>query len=435
MTGSSPWTCSTTSDALVRRSLVVADDDAPETRYRLLETIRQYAHERLEEAGEADTVQRRHAEYYAGLAEEAGEHLRAAEQLDWIARLTPETDNLRTALEWAVDHDRLDLGLRVVVPLCINGIEIAHTALDWAETLAANPAVDEHPLGPAVLAQAAWSAAMRLDDEAAQAFDSRGRAAERALGVPPNPANFQAHAFIASAHGHLDEATAYAQAWIDAAHARDDRYELSQGLAMLGAVVNMTGDNQAAIALLEQSETEARRVANPANLCWTLSTYGMMLSTANPERAVPILREAIDVGTTVGNQQGVGLALTILGSLEHHLGNHRAALVTYLQANEQLLAAGFSGGGLIPHLHLVAREFIAIGEPEAAAICLGAADQRTPSGTTGPQATLNRDETVRMITEALGEQRLTELHTRGATMSDGEVIDYSRTQIERILAT
>ncbi len=69
--------------ALVRRSLVLADETDGRTRYRLLETVRQYAHEHLEDWGAAEVMQRRHAVHYAALAEEAGPNLRGSEQLAW----------------------------------------------------------------------------------------------------------------------------------------------------------------------------------------------------------------------------------------------------------------------------------------------------------------------------------------------------------------
>ena len=115
--------------ALVRRSLVLADEADGRTRYRLLETVRQYAHEHLEDSGAAEAMQRRHAVHYAALAEQAGPALRGSEQLAWIERLTPEIGNLRAAQGWAIDHGELDLALAVIVPLCVSGTSIGYTAL------------------------------------------------------------------------------------------------------------------------------------------------------------------------------------------------------------------------------------------------------------------------------------------------------------------
>ena len=214
---------------LVRRSLVVADQVGEETRYRLLETIRQYAQDRLEEAGETDAVGHRHAAFFTALAEEAGPHLRAADQLEWIARLAPEFDNLRVALAWALDHDDLDLALTLVVAVCVNGIDIGYLALTWAELAAGAPGVDEHPLGAALLAQAAWSAVLggRLDDAAS--YEARRVASEAALGLPPNPANFQAPATIALFSGDLAAAAEHARRWIAVARDAGDRYRNRPG--------------------------------------------------------------------------------------------------------------------------------------------------------------------------------------------------------------
>jgi non-specific serine/threonine protein kinase len=88
-------------DQLVSKSLVQVDDGPVEPRYRLLETIRQYAHEKLAEAGEHEQAHRRHAGYFADLAQAAKPHLRGPQQYAWFDRLEADLDNLRAALAWA----------------------------------------------------------------------------------------------------------------------------------------------------------------------------------------------------------------------------------------------------------------------------------------------------------------------------------------------
>jgi predicted ATPase/DNA-binding SARP family transcriptional activator len=91
---------------LVDKSLVVAEVRAGEVRrYRLLETVRQYAQERLEESGEAETFRRRHAEFFLALAEEAEPGLVGAQQQEWAERLEEEHDNLRAALSWSLERE------------------------------------------------------------------------------------------------------------------------------------------------------------------------------------------------------------------------------------------------------------------------------------------------------------------------------------------
>jgi predicted ATPase/DNA-binding CsgD family transcriptional regulator len=85
---------------LVDKSLVSVAERGGETRYRLLETVRRYGQERLEESGEAGPVGERHANHYLALADEAEPELRGAQQVLWLQRLSFEHDNLRAAMAW-----------------------------------------------------------------------------------------------------------------------------------------------------------------------------------------------------------------------------------------------------------------------------------------------------------------------------------------------
>ena len=86
---------------LVAKSLVVADVGDARPRFRLLDTIRAYAIEKLEESGELEAVARRHAEYYRDLFERAEREAPERPSGDWLAEYAEEIDNLRTALDWA----------------------------------------------------------------------------------------------------------------------------------------------------------------------------------------------------------------------------------------------------------------------------------------------------------------------------------------------
>jgi predicted ATPase/class 3 adenylate cyclase len=90
---------------LVDRSLVERTVTAGDSRYRLLETIRQFAHGALVETGEAEAVSRRHCEWFAGLAEEAEPQLKGADQMAWLRRLDLEHDNFRAAIGWSLGTD------------------------------------------------------------------------------------------------------------------------------------------------------------------------------------------------------------------------------------------------------------------------------------------------------------------------------------------
>ena len=79
----------------------------------MLEPVRQYAQEKLEEGGEAEEVRHRHASFFLALAEEAEPRLRGPEDLEWLERLETEHDNLRAALSWALVGGEAELGLRL----------------------------------------------------------------------------------------------------------------------------------------------------------------------------------------------------------------------------------------------------------------------------------------------------------------------------------
>ncbi|NKZ06740.1 BTAD domain-containing putative transcriptional regulator [Actinomadura latina] len=102
--------------ALIDKSLVMADGDA-DVRYRLLETVRVYAAERLEQAGETRRVRDAHAGYIVGLAERAEPELRRRDQLHWVERLAAERDNVAVAFRHVIETGDAETGLRLIAGL------------------------------------------------------------------------------------------------------------------------------------------------------------------------------------------------------------------------------------------------------------------------------------------------------------------------------
>jgi tetratricopeptide (TPR) repeat protein len=124
---------------LVDKSMVNADRaQGAETRYRLLETVRQYAREKLFDAGEIELLRSRHLEYYAVFAEEAYPHLHGTGRLEWTQRMKQEYDNIREALEWAFqDATRTHLGLGIVTKIAdrfLDPMGQYRAGADWLKT-------------------------------------------------------------------------------------------------------------------------------------------------------------------------------------------------------------------------------------------------------------------------------------------------------------
>jgi predicted ATPase/DNA-binding CsgD family transcriptional regulator len=103
---------------LVDKSLVVVEAGEERVpRFRMLEPVRQYSQERLQESGTAEQVRERHARHYLALAQEAEPELERADQVRWMDRLEAEHDNLRATLSWGLEGGEVELGLRLAVAL------------------------------------------------------------------------------------------------------------------------------------------------------------------------------------------------------------------------------------------------------------------------------------------------------------------------------
>ena len=103
---------------LVDKSLVIVEaQSGGEARYRMLETMRQYAFERLLESGEGDAVRERHLEFYLQWAEAAEPQLAGDSRGTWLDRIESDHDNFRAALEWSSDESRVGSGLRLASAL------------------------------------------------------------------------------------------------------------------------------------------------------------------------------------------------------------------------------------------------------------------------------------------------------------------------------
>jgi len=166
--------------ALVSKSLVVAEHtDDDETRYQMLETLRQYAREQLDTAGTTDVWRRRHAQHYSDFAELAGPAMLGVDELRWRQKVGLELDNLRAAVMWGLDSqdpDDADLAIRIIAALAIEGTMRRTSGLaHWAEL--ALPRLEQTTPGrrAAVLGTAGFGATFRGD------FDTARELGERSL--------------------------------------------------------------------------------------------------------------------------------------------------------------------------------------------------------------------------------------------------------------
>lgn len=232
-------------ERLVEASLIAADTSVEPTRYRLLETVRQYGASVLDEASETAAAEQRHAVYFTQYAGRISLPIRAEGVLaSWILRVTPDRDNFRAAVAWSVDHEAWDAILTIAESLWwlhwISG-ELGE-GREWLEAgLAHGTAVDSQLRARSELGAAglAWA---QGDDEAANRHGEAARAAFVELQMPRWEGSALNTLGLAAHRQHQQER---AREMFEAAIAR---YELSDEPEVAARNIAVTTDNLASVA-------------------------------------------------------------------------------------------------------------------------------------------------------------------------------------------
>jgi non-specific serine/threonine protein kinase len=360
--------------SLVDKSLVEVDDRRDESRYRLLETIRQYARDRLLEAGEGAPARDRHRDWVLALAEVAEPELRGTKQTIWFNRLEDEHENLRAALTWSLEDD-LTTGLRLGAALWWFWFARRYLAegRQWLEDLLDRTAGDESNVATKVLRGRAHLGAAWLAWGQAAFIEHPGHAAEsvRLLRASDDPRVRCSALWIAGwvemVRGDLArskalyeecqaDARASGRAWDVAlalvglawqAQVEDDRSRrrsfLEQGLSFfrqsgdqwgigttlgwLGATVASLGDHAHGRRLLEESVAFARTNGNTFSVEWALN---MLIAVAHAEgdyaRAEPLFDESLRLARDRG-PFGPAHVLATMGDLARAAGDVSRAVI------------------------------------------------------------------------------------------------------------
>ncbi len=415
---------------LVDKSLVVVDDVEGGVRYRLLETIRQYARERLDASGGPVALRRRHADHYVAVAEAAGPHLRARDHLEWTHVIERDIDNFRAALDWAVETPSPEHALRLLAPLAVGG-RSGELAMDWAATAVAIPGGDGHPLFPVVAAWAAWGATMGREFERAEDLVATAERAQAALGLRL-PSVARARTTAAFFVNNFEGARRHAAEWVELARASRDLYELAEALLMHSSALRFTEPTRdAAIATVDDAVRVARAAGIDTVLVFGLSTLATWLPSDESQRALALLDEAIEVSTRIGDRLGASNAMGNVAGIAARGGDWRTALRAAVDSAEEKLELGahliMSGS-----LYWAGVALCALGSYEPAAVLLGNADAMTEPWV--PEWILEiKATTDAALLDALGEQHLATLIERGAALDITDAVAYLHTEADRIL--
>jgi non-specific serine/threonine protein kinase len=299
-------------------------------RYRLLETVREYAAERLADRGRAAAADagRRHAAYYVALAERAAPRLLGHDQLRWLRRLALDHDNFRAALEWSRAQGEGAAELRLAGALGrywhLHGPSsegrawLRHAlgvgppapagaralALNWAGRLATvNGEADDRALLEESVALAGAAGDLRL---LALALRHLSMAAQR--------------------QGDAAAARTALEGALRTARQAGDRREEAFALVSLGAEAEQAGEPAAATRLLDEALALGREVGDAGPLGWTLSVLGAIAAKEGRyDEAGRLFGEALDVSRPMGYWAVTVAALAQLGALARARGDLAAA--------------------------------------------------------------------------------------------------------------
>jgi len=272
----------------------------------MLEPIRQYAAEKLQESGEAQTVRDRHLSCFLALSEEAEPELRGARQGVWLERLETEHDNLRTALAWALERERTELGLRLAA------------ALEWFWSVRGHFREGVGWLERALAGGTAASAAR------AKALSSLGR--------------------ILRQQGNLGRAEPYYEEALALYEGLGDRRHVAELRASLGWLALDQGDAVRATASLEASLRVARESGNRTPTTWALNGLAVIaFDSGDFERARRLWGEALEVNRELGNAAGTLDILVNMGYTELARGDHERATVLLEESLALSREMGYKG--------------------------------------------------------------------------------------------
>ena len=407
-------------DALVRKSLLVADRSFGRARFSMLETIRQFAEEQLVAGAAAEEVRAAHARYFAGREADIFALWDSPQQRESYNWFTRELANLRIAFRWAADHGDLDLAAPIAVSSALLGVMVEnYEPIAWAEELIEPARAVDHPRLASlyVMASLCWSVG-RVEEavrysEAGQAVILGGRTTV--------PSGFDS--WLGSPYdmiGQAERSVEWARRVLAGGH---DPYALAR--ASIVAYLMRTGSHPEPISVAKELIEAADSFTNPWAVSWALLAYGMACCDVDPTGARDAMRRGLIVAKETGNRYFESHLANVLGRLEARHGDPVAALdyLAYAIRNYH-----DSGSTSVIHVPLA-----------ALAALLNELERHAPAATITGFA-LNSlsaawvpelKSSITHLREVLGDQTYESLARKGATMTTAAMATYAYDQIDQ----
>lgn len=281
---------------LVSKSLVMAEEREGETRYRMLETIRQYAREKLLDSGEGEHVRDRHLDFFQKLAEHGEAMYFRGRLVEWIPRLEVEHDNLRAALEWACERD-------------------PETARWLAGLLRWFWLLDDHLSEARVWSVRVLGLGQRTKTKG-WAIASLG-AGVASIGLSDN-----------------DKACLFLEESIALFRELGEKTRLAESLSYLGRSMIVLGQDAKACAVYEENESLIRESATPFHLAASLSMWGRAIANSRHDYATAkaLHEESIAIARASNDLRALGATHMNLGYWATQQGDYAAARHYHLES-------------------------------------------------------------------------------------------------------
>jgi len=410
-------------DALVRKSLLVADRSAGRTRFSMLETIRQFAEEQLAASGATTEARTAHARYFAGREADIlalWDSPRQRDAYDWF---TIELANLRTAFRWAADEGDLDVAATIATYVGFVGVAVQTLEpIAWAEELIEPARAVDHPRLAALYA-IALLCYMKGRIEAAVGYSEAGQIiVGRSRDALPD--GFEVGlGIVYLAIGQPERLAEWCRAQLAR---RGDTHVYIQ--AWLVLALSVAGSGGEAMDSADGLIAAAEATGNPFLLAWALAVYGLAFRDADPVGALNALGRGLVIAQDSGNRANVSAQAQFLARLEAEHGGTVSAFDHLTLAIRNYHNAGDTTTIRVP-LAVLAALFNRLGRYEPAATIAGFA--LTPlTASAVPEITT----AITHLREVFGEATYQSLARKGETMTTTAIAAYAYDQIDQARA-
>jgi len=404
-------------DALVRKSLLVADRSSGRTRFSMLETIRQFAEEQLVASGLADEARTAHTRYFAGRQADILALWDSPRQRAAYVWFTIELANLRTAFRWAADHNDLDAAAAIVRYAGLFGLVTAnYEPSGWAEELIEAARAADHPRLATLYAVASLCYLTgRLDDGVRYTDAAQMVLAERREVLPSifDGMIGGAYSYIGQPERWIAWCRAQLQLVPDSVHIRAC---LIFGLVHAGSGEEATAATDGLIEAADATE-------NPFMLSFALFAYAYAFRQADPARSLDAAHRGLVIAQESGNRLTETQLVLNLGRLEAEHGDIASAFDHLSRAIRNMHDSGDINNTALAAL---AALFDRLGRYKAAATIAGFA--LSPLSTL---ATPELSTAIAHLREVLGDQTYESLAHKGETMTTAAMVTYAYDQIDQ----